>query len=288
MLFLERLSDADLALLAEAAGESGSVAQRVADLRRNPRGIDALLGRPDVFESLFGTGQRDPLVVVAPFLAFAVLLSRAARILGEVNFVEWVAPRRRVPVFDVDAMRHFVSDPLRRFFLTELLTSYTHVASGSVWTRTAHGWRRRRFSELDPIRLAELIDAVSEHERPLLYRRLGDLALFLTGVFPDFASQRLLGPGGAGRLHRALWPGSGGSGGGRASGETTEVLALLETLGRRCYRLAWEATQPGEVGLAKVLGELAEHFGPARRVLNFLTDRYLFPYRQQWFGPAGA
>lgn len=31
---------------------------------------------------------------------------------------------------------------------------------------------------------------------------------------------------------------------------------------------------------------MAERFGQARRVLNLVTDRYLFPFRARWFpGP---
>jgi hypothetical protein len=33
-----------------------------------------------------------------------------------------------------------------------------------------------------------------------------------------------------------------------------------------------------------VLSELAERFIDARRILNVVTDRYLFPFRAQWFG----
>jgi hypothetical protein len=29
---------------------------------------------------------------------------------------------------------------------------------------------------------------------------------------------------------------------------------------------------------------MADHFRDARRVLNAVTDRYLFPLREQWFG----
>lgn len=33
-----------------------------------------------------------------------------------------------------------------------------------------------------------------------VYRRLGDVSLFLTGVFPDYVTARALGPVDAGRL----------------------------------------------------------------------------------------
>ncbi len=73
---------------------------------------------------------------------------------------------------------------MRRLFLAELLSSYTHVASGTVWAKSGGRWRRRRFSELDPVQLARLAEVVPDWERLAVYRRLGDLALFLTGVFP--------------------------------------------------------------------------------------------------------
>ena len=44
------------------------------------------------------------------------------------------------------------------------------------------------------MRLAGLLDAVPQAERPGVYRRLGDATLFLTGVFPDYATTRALGP----------------------------------------------------------------------------------------------
>ena len=37
-----------------------------------------------------------------------------------------------------------------------------------------------------------------------------------------------------------------------------------------------------------VLGELPGRFADARKILNLLTDRYLFPFRQQWFGISPA
>ena len=48
-----------------------------------------------------------------------------------------------------------------------------------------------------------LLDAVPDAERPGVYRRLGDVSLFLTGVFPDYVTSRAFGPVDAGRLLRA-------------------------------------------------------------------------------------
>ncbi|HLJ69269.1 MAG TPA: hypothetical protein VKX16_18085, partial [Chloroflexota bacterium] len=173
----------------------------------------------------------------------------------------------------------FAEDPVHRLFLAELLSSYTHVASGSLWVQTPRGWRRRRYSELDPLRLLELTQAVPEYERPPLYRRLGDLALFLTGVFPDYAARRLFLPVQRERLRRAagLWDGDQPAG----SESLQSTVSLLEEVGRRAYHLAWKGA---ESGATSVLRDLAEGFGQARRVLNHLTDHYLFAHRSRWFG----
>jgi hypothetical protein len=63
---------------------------------------------------------------------------------------------------------------------------------------------------------------------------------------------------------------------------------LLEELGRRSYRLAWRAQDVVGAARPGVLKDVAQGFGQARRILNFLTDRYMFPFRDQWFPLAGS
>src|SRR5262249_40348989 len=98
--------------------------------------------------------------------------------------------------------RGFWAEPERRLFLAELLASFTRVASGRYRSRVGGRLRTRRFSELDPVRLAGLLEAVPRAERPGVYRRLGDVTLFLTGVFPDYAATTVLRPVNAARLLR--------------------------------------------------------------------------------------
>jgi hypothetical protein len=99
----------------------------------------------------------------------------------------------------------------------------------------------------------------------------------LTGIFPDYAGERLI----AERERRGLQRALGTADPGEAEGR--DGLWLLERLGRRAYRIAQQATDR-RTGMAAVLAEVSENFAAARRVLNFLTDRYLFPMRRQWFG----
>src|SRR5712691_8189528 len=263
-LYLVHLSHSDLALL-RAAGESRH------DVRRDPEQLEALIDNPATFRMLFTAPGRDPLLRGSPFLLFAVLVHRVVRDLGQASFVEeWVGPRQRVPVFDTGSLRDFGADPLRRLFLAELLASYTNVASGSTMIKTSRGWRRRRFSELDPIRLIELAELVPEADRPSVYRRLGDLSLFLSGIFPDYAGERLIAERERRRLELAL-----GGAPDRERSERCDGIWLLEQLGRRAYRIAHRAADRGSG--TSLLADVSEQFAAARRLLNFLTDRYLFP-----------
>ena len=270
-LYLEHLSDSDLALLGAAADARTSVG-------RDPDRLEALIDSPATFRLLLKEPGRDPLLRGSPFLVFAVLIHRVVRDLGQASFVEeWVGPRQRVPVFDTASLRDFGADPLRRFFLAQLLASYTNVASGSTMVKTTRGWRRRRFSELDPMRLIELAELVPQPERPSVYRRLGDLSLFLTGVFPDYTGEQLIAERERRGLERALAPAD------RERSEHRDGVWLLEQLGRRAYRIAVQGADR-RAAMANVLAEVSENFAVARRVLNFLTDRYLFPMRRHWFG----
>jgi hypothetical protein len=281
------LADSDLELLLKA---SGGRAASVAELRRDPGLVGALLERPSLFDAVFGVPGRDPLLLASPLLVFSVLVHQAARDLEEVAFVrEWLGPGQTVPVFDAAGLREFLASARRRDFLARLLASYTRVASGSFWVRTARGWRRRRYSELEPVRLAELLEVVPETERPAVRRRLGDLCLFLAGVFPEYATSRPLPPRQLERAVRLLEGGLTASGAGLGelarAGSGQGPLWTLEWLGRRAYALA--AVGLGQGTREAVLDEVVEGFGRARRVLNLVTARYLRPSRDRWF-PLGG
>jgi hypothetical protein len=125
--------------------------------------------------------------------------------------------------------------------------------------------------------MIELAEMVPEVERPSVYRRLGDLSLFLTGIFPDYAGERLVDDRDRRRLERALGAAD------RERAERQDGVWLLEQLGRRAYRISLQGADRRKA-MAAVLAEVSENFAAARRVLNFLTDRYLFPMRRQWFG----
>jgi len=269
--YASHLTDADLGLLASLGGGPAAAPS----LRGDPEALLRLLEHPGLLRMVSGpdsaaSGGAAP---ASPFLVFAVFVQRATAELASMDHVpERTGPRQRVPLFDAPALRDFLAAPARRLFLAELLASFTRVASGRYRTRAGGRTRTRRFSELDPVRLAGLLDAVPEAERPGVYRRLGDVTLFLTGVFPDYATAHALGPVSAARLLRAAeLPASQAE---RLA--DAPALELWEHLGARWYRAARDLA-PAVTARITVVGEVADRFRQARRVLNHVADRYLFP-----------
>jgi hypothetical protein len=272
--YASHLTDADLSLLASV----GQV--DAARLRGDPETLLRLLEHPDVFGAVLSPPQdRGWVVPASPFLVFAVFVQQAAVDLASADHVpERTGLRQRVPLFDAPALRDFLDEPARRLFLAELLASFTRVASGRYRVQAGGRTRTRRFSELDPVRMAGLLDAVPQAERPGVYRRLGDVALFLTGVFPDYAATRALGPLDAGRLLR----GAGLPAAERERLTAVPAIELWEYLGARWYRAARELA-PAVTARIVVVSDVASRFRQARRVLNHLADRYLLPPDQPWF-----
>jgi hypothetical protein len=279
--YLEHLTDSDLRLLAGCAGLPSEAAGQ---LRSRPAVVLELIERPELFERVFGSEDRAGLAGISPFLAFQLAICQARRELASIRFVaERTTPRERVPVFDAPKLREFLADPARRLFLAALLASFVRVASGRYWTRTARGWQRQRYSELDPVRLAQLAAETPRAYRPGVYRRLGDVSLFLTGVFPDYAQRHAFGPLDAARLLRAT-----GLSPDEENGlATAPPIELLEQLGQRWYQRAFNLAPVSTRQLA-VMAQVAARFRDARRVLNHVSDRYLTQVGNQWFGPPGG
>ncbi|MGH7358570.1 MAG: hypothetical protein ACREJR_07140 [Candidatus Rokuibacteriota bacterium] len=286
--YLEHLSEEDLRFLADAAGDAGSFrADGPAHFRAHPDLVEPALAADETFARTFDSPAETPglTTTVSPFLVFAVVVQRGIADVAEARYTEErIGPRRRVPLLDVGSLVDFCADGDRRLFVIEHLASYTRIASGPVWVRRGNRWRRQRFSEVDPGRLAAMLGVVSEREQTGIYRRLGDLALFLAGVFPDHVTGRELHPLELERLLRSL-PGSRREP--LRADEIERILGtrgsagLLEWLGPRWYRQAAAGTPIP--ALARLLDDVAARFEAARRFLNFVTDRYLFPRRDRWF-----
>ena len=97
--------------------------------------------------------------------------------------------------------------------------------------------------------------------RPMYYKRIADIALFLAGIFPDHTVQS------ARRASRTRYK--------------RRTMADYETEGQTFYGLA--ARESHEPGLESVFTTLSEKFTLARRALNFLSERYVRSERAHYF-----
>jgi hypothetical protein len=261
--YLEHLTEEDLALLAATVGDDV----------RDSVSVERALADPRVFQAVFGSPFDEPgavtLAPASPFLVFAVAVHRAATDLqSEAYIEERISAHQRLPVFDVAPLRELGDDPESRLFMIELLGSFTR---GSV----------------DPVELARFLELVPATERAGVYRRLGDVALFLSGVFPDHTARRVH-PVELGRMLRTLprVERDDPLAEGIESTADQGLTGVLSILGPRWYRLA--AEQVPHRSFSAPLHRAADRFEPARRFLAVVTDRYLFPMRAGWFPEPGT
>ncbi len=278
--YAELLSAHDLEVLGSLT-ERGPEGDRAGWFRSEPGRIRAALDDPAAFAGLFG--EDATLETVSPVLVFASVVHQGAREIGEhAHLPERDGSGAIIPVFDGSRVARFATSEGSVRFLVELLGSYTRVMSGPRWEKTRGRWRRRRFSELNPAQLAQLAVSLPLDERTGPYRRLGDLALFLNGVFPDHAARARLSPLDLERIIASLPRGHADAAVRLVQSNRVDATGpVLATLGPDWYRLAARL-----VPIPSMTGELtriADHFDEARRFLNFVTDRYLFPRRDRLF-----
>jgi hypothetical protein len=168
---------------------------------------------------------------------------------------------KRIPVFESSAVTDLLGRPSIRDYLADMLASFTRTNSGVIYWRERGAWHKRRFSDLDIDDMVDLSRIIDAEMRPAFYKRIADIALFLSGIFPDhltvFAAR-----------HQT-----------RFSAKRT--LKDYEQQGSRFYRVAAQETDQPQWRPA--LEILAEKFTLARWALNTLGDRYLKTQREQYF-----
>lgn len=200
----------------EAARES-------AEVRLREEGFDAILDDPRTLNALLA---QDGGFSTAPH-----------------NIVFYVLVRHAL-------LEHGISDRVLADYLAALLVNY------------AHGKRAYRVEESDDREYGYLVDLVTAaesatgHHRFLLHAHLGDFALWLSGLFPDYITAR---------VQRRGAPG----------------IQYYESLGATGYRNAAAARDAAQSGMNQVYSSCADAFPDLRVALNTISDRHLFPTRTE-------
>jgi hypothetical protein len=255
------LSESDLRFLVETVATARRDYDHIANRIRNKEDLlESMLDDPKLTERLFRNEQA--LVRVTPHMLFSVLLRRLRRELEKEAYLLDVDTKgKRIPVFEGPAVAEMLSDKQTRDYLAEMLSSFARTNSGIIYWKERGTWHRRRFSDIDLDDMVELARIIDPEMRPALYKRIADIALFLSGIFPEHA------------VHS--------SGSRKTMFSAKHTLNDYEQVGKRFYNVA--ARETDQAQWKPVLGTLAEMFTLARLALNSLSDRYVKTLRARYF-----
>lgn len=259
------LAEGDLALLADVLDTTPHTLSD--ELGRRPWFVNDLLREPAVIELALGHDTTQ-LSHLSPNLFFSIVAFHAADELCEATWVaDWISPKSRLPVFDVEPLLEFSDNPRRLAFVARLLAGFAAPEAPPV--------------PVDAFDFADLVrwlDAVEPDTRTVLLCRLGDLALFMAGVFPDATGAAVLDIADADALGRSVGMDPDEVLELVDAGSTTPGLTAMETLGAAWYN----AAAADERATPKVIVDIAARIRPARRFLNHVADRYLTPGDMGW------
>jgi len=256
-----QLSESDLRFLVETVATKRQDCDRVMDLlRRKDDLLEPMLANPKLFDRL--RSQQEAFAQISPYLLFWILLRQVRRELEEKTYVYEVESKgRRLPLFQAPDVVALLSEEVVFRYLVEMLCSFVRTNADVVYWRERGTWHRRKFSDLDSDDMIELARVVDSKLKPVYLKRVADLALFWSGIYPDHAAASSSRPLPAWRQRR--------------------TLADYENEGRRFYGLAAKAEALAPFRPA--FGTLEDQFAIARRALNTLSDRYLKAWRGHFF-----
>lgn len=207
-----RITREDLAFLIAALGRSGRQRAPLRTLAEDPDALDALLDSPLLFQRLLAAPK---LLDVSPYFFYYVVVRRA--------FLDHGIDDRRVADYVGALLSHHVQ------------------ARGDA--------ARQGVYLFDLVR--EIAEARTADHAFSLQTEVGDRALYLAGIFPDWIYHR----------HRY--------------GRRTVDLEYYEEMGSRFYAVAARHEAAARLEVADVLSFLADAFVALRQALNDLVDDHL-------------
>lgn len=239
-------------------------------LMRDETQLETMLDEDRLFRRLMG--EENALIHISPWLFFTVLLRRAWRDLEQEAFTIEQRGRQKVVLFDADRVVQLLSQEPVRHYLATMLASFTRIESVTVLTELRPGtWRAYRTNELDIEGMVRYSQTLDKAFRFVPYKRIGDVCLFLTGMFPEYINDRYRYP-----VSGQLRP--------RMRGRLVRKVEDYEAYGQAFYQTAAEHEVARREGLDDVLITLSEHFILAEKPLAFVAKRYLQFARHTLFG----
>ena len=181
------LTDADLDFVIGEAAPEALNKERLKQLIRDDEDFrKALVGDERVFRMLMN--DEEVFLKISPALFFEVLLRKTMRELEAATHTVERAGKKSIPVFDTREVTDLLARPAVLEYLAQMLASFTRIESYVIPVRVRRGVRRRvRYNDMDIDSLLRVCATTDEEHRLGLYKRIADVCLFISGVFPDYA-----------------------------------------------------------------------------------------------------
>lgn len=268
MAYLQDLSEADLSFVVKTIVDKRQDHDHICNLLKDkPDLVEIMLEDEKLFQRV--NEEENIFLKISPFLLLTILIQQTKREMETRSYtMEIIGQRRQVPIFDAKAAVALIQNNNIRAYLARMLASFTRVDSTTVVYRARGLTYQRHFSEFDFDDVLELAGLVELPYRYDFYKRLADISLFITGIFPECLP---------------------GSKGGNAQlpekhiGHSGRTLRDYEKDGRKYYDLASTYDEAKEQGLDQVLSQLAENFTIIRKPLNYLAANLMSKRHKDWF-----
>lgn len=265
------ITDADLDFIVNEAAPEAQNKDRLKEVLVEDKDFrKALVSDDKVFQRV--TTDEEIFLKISPTLYFEVLLRKAVAELEVASHTLERAGRQSIPVFDAPEVVELLSEPSLLDYLAQMLASFIRIQSYTVPVRVRPGVRRRiHYNDMDIDSLLRFAVTVDEEHRFAYYKRIADVCLFISGLFPEYA------------FFDYRYPMSGQT---RTltTGRIRRSIEDYEEEGRRFYGLAKEHEMARMLHLTEVFGLLRERFNQARKPLSFISAHYLHARKQQMFG----
>jgi hypothetical protein len=257
-----RLTDKDLEFLAETRSPEVSDKWRLKQILREDEDFrTAFISDEKIFRRLMDDDQI--LIKISPTLFFEILLRKAAQDLSRISYTLEKSPTMSIPIFDTGDLVELLARESLLIYLADMLSSFTRIESYTISIRIGDRiWRKIRFNDLDIMSLMSFCEAVDDDLRMGIYKRIADICLFISGIFPDHIEHNYRYPV-SGTIRPRI-------------GKHRRISAEeYEKTGRKFYKMAAEHRAAQEIELAEVFWNLHENFQKATKPLNHIADYYL-------------
>lgn len=229
-----------------------------------------IVGDENVFRRV--AADDEVILRISPTLYFEVLLRKAHRELQKVTYTMERAGPEAIPVCDARKVVELLEEEAVLSYLADMLSSFTKIENSAPTVKGKKGaWRKLRFNDMDIDSLITFCNAADQAHRFSFYKRIGDICLFLLGMFPECTCFGSWYPTpGDQRLKADL-----------AFGRTVEEY---EEQGKRFYALAGAHEDANTLELSETLWLLHENFSVVRKPLNFICEQYVHHSKHSLFG----